>query len=152
MQHVALGAFVMLIENIDLKVGATNGTIGIVTKLEFNLENNVCSISVAFNPLKYVQIVQKKSIQNKYDSQGHFYKASFPLMLGYAITRHKSQGATISSKVMIHICESFARTLLYVMLSRVTSQKILKIVNKIQPSDIQPMLPWFLENVNIVLN
>jgi hypothetical protein len=29
-------------------------------------------------------------------------------MLGYAIIRHKTQGATISSKVMIDIHESFA--------------------------------------------
>ncbi len=36
MQHVALEALVMLIKNIDLKVGATNGTTGIVTKLEYN--------------------------------------------------------------------------------------------------------------------
>jgi len=73
-------------------------------------------------------------------------------MVGYAITGHKSQGATISSKMMIHIRESFARGLMYVMLSRVTSWKNLKIVNNLQPSDIQPMLPWFLENVNIVVN
>jgi hypothetical protein len=57
MQHVALGALVMLTENIDLKVGAANGTTRIVTKLEFDLEDNVCSIFVAFNPLKYLQIV-----------------------------------------------------------------------------------------------
>jgi ribose/xylose/arabinose/galactoside ABC-type transport system permease subunit len=37
MQHVALRALVMLTENIDLKVGTTNGTTGIVTKLEFDL-------------------------------------------------------------------------------------------------------------------
>jgi ATP-dependent exoDNAse (exonuclease V) alpha subunit len=66
MQHVALGALVMLIENIDLKVGVANGTIGIVTKLEF-LENNVYNIFITPNPLGYVQIVRKKSIQNKYD-------------------------------------------------------------------------------------
>jgi ATP-dependent exoDNAse (exonuclease V) alpha subunit len=110
-----------LIENIDSKVGAANGTTGIVTKLEFDLEDNVCSISVALNPSRYMQIVRKKSIQNKYDYQGHFYKPSFPLMLGYAITRHKSQGAMISSKMMIHIHESFARGSVYVMLSTVTS-------------------------------
>jgi ATP-dependent exoDNAse (exonuclease V) alpha subunit len=98
----------MLTENIDLKVGVANGTIGIVTKLEFDLEDNVCSIFDRLNPSRYVQIVQKKSIQNKYDFLGHFYKTSFPLMLGYAITGHKSQGAMISSKVMIHIRESFA--------------------------------------------
>ncbi len=98
MQHVALGALVMLTENIDLKIGAANGTTGIVTKLEFDLENNVCSISIALNPLGYVQIVRKKSIQNKYDSKGHFYKASFPLMLGYAIVGHKSQDAMYHPK------------------------------------------------------
>jgi ATP-dependent exoDNAse (exonuclease V) alpha subunit len=108
MQHVALGALVMFTKNIDLKVGSANGTIGIVTKLEFDLENNVYSIFVALNPLRYVQIVWKKSIQNKYDFQGHFYKALFLLMLGYAIIGHKSQGEMISSKVMIHIRESFA--------------------------------------------
>jgi hypothetical protein len=58
-----------------------------------------------------MQIIWKKSIQNKYDSQGHFYKASFLLMLGYIIIGHKSQGAIISSKVMIHIRESFAQEL-----------------------------------------
>jgi hypothetical protein len=152
MQHIALGALVMLTENIDLKVGAANGTIRIITKLEFDLEDNVSSISVALNPLGYVQIVRKKSIQNKYDSQGHFYKASYLLMLGYAITRHKSQGAMISSRVMIHIRESFARGLVYVMLFRVTSRIFLKIVNNLQLLDIQPMLPWFLKNVNIVVN
>jgi hypothetical protein len=50
----------MLIENIDLKVGATNGTSRIVTKLEFDLENNVCGISITLNLLGHVQIVQKK--------------------------------------------------------------------------------------------
>jgi hypothetical protein len=48
MQHVALGALVMMNKNIDLKVGATNGTTGIVTKLEFDLENNVYSIFITF--------------------------------------------------------------------------------------------------------
>ncbi len=147
-----MGILVMLTKNIDLKVGAINGTIGIITKLEFDLENNVCSIFLALNPLGYVQIVWKILIQNKYDSQGHFYKTSFPLMLGYAIIGHKSQGAMISSKVMIHIHESFAQGLEYVMVFRVTSWKKLKIVNNLQPSDIQPMLPWFLENMNIVEN
>ncbi len=50
MQHVALGALVMLTENIDLKVGVTNGAIRIVTKLKFDLEDNVCNISIAPNP------------------------------------------------------------------------------------------------------
>ncbi len=98
----------MLTKNIDLKVGVTNATIKIITKLEFDLEDNVCSISVALNPSKYMQIVCKKSIQNKYDFQRHFHKTSFLLVLSYAIIGYKSQGAMISSKVMIHIPEYFA--------------------------------------------
>jgi len=73
-------------------------------------------------------------------------------MLSYAIIGHKSQGATISSKVMIHIHEYFAGGLMYEMLSRITNQKNVEIVNNLQPLDIQPILPWFLENVNIVVN
>jgi len=57
MQNVALGALVMLIENIDLKVGTVNGTTGIITKLEFDLEDNVCNISLALNPSRYMQII-----------------------------------------------------------------------------------------------
>jgi hypothetical protein len=77
MQHVALATLIMLTENIDLKVGAANGTTGIVTKVEFDLVDNVCSISITVNPSRYVKIVRKKSIQNKYDSQGHFTKHHF---------------------------------------------------------------------------
>jgi len=77
MQHVALGTLVIMTENIDLKVGATNGTIGIVTKLEFNLQYNVCSIYVALNPLVYMEIVRKKSIQNKYDYYDIFIEHHF---------------------------------------------------------------------------
>jgi hypothetical protein len=64
-------------------------------------------------------------------------------MLGYAIIRHKSQAATILSKVMILIHESFTQGLVYVMLSIIISQKKLKIVNNLQTSDIQPMLHGF---------
>jgi len=60
MQYIALGVMVMLIENIDLKVSVANGTIGIVTKLEFDLEDNFCTIFITLNPLGYVQIVWKK--------------------------------------------------------------------------------------------
>jgi hypothetical protein len=41
----------MLIENIDLKVGAAIGTIGIVTKLKFDLKDNIYNIPIVLNPL-----------------------------------------------------------------------------------------------------
>jgi hypothetical protein len=54
MQHVVLGALVMLIENIDFKVSATKGTTGIITKLEFDFKTNSYNIFVAFNPSRYM--------------------------------------------------------------------------------------------------
>jgi hypothetical protein len=57
----------MLTENIDLKVGATNGTIGIITKLEFDLKDNVCNIFVTLNPLYYQSGVQFTSL-NHYET------------------------------------------------------------------------------------
>ncbi len=67
----------MLIENIDLKVGATNGTIGIVTKLEFDLEDNTCSISIALNPSGYVQIVLKNQFETNMIIKDIFTKHHF---------------------------------------------------------------------------
>ncbi len=50
----------MLTENTNLKVSVANGTVGIITKLEFDLEDNFCTIFITLNPLGYVQIVWKK--------------------------------------------------------------------------------------------
>jgi hypothetical protein len=57
-------------------------------------------------------------------------------MLGYAIIGHKSQGAMISSKVMIHIHESFCTRI--GVCNAIYSHKLenLKIVNNLQPFDI----------------
>ncbi len=77
MQHVALGALVMLTENIHLKVGAANGTTGIVTKLEFDFEDNVCSISIAVNPSRYVEIVQKNQFKTNMILKDIFTKHHF---------------------------------------------------------------------------
>lgn len=54
-------------------------------------------------------------------------------MLAYAITSHKTQGATITSKVLVNIRESFALGLTYVMLSRITSHANLMIRGNLKP-------------------
>jgi ATP-dependent exoDNAse (exonuclease V) alpha subunit len=52
-------------------------------------------------------VLKKHTFQHKYTYDGYYYKALFPITLEYAITRHKSQGATISSKVIIDMKEAF---------------------------------------------
>jgi ATP-dependent DNA helicase PIF1 len=83
-------------------------------------------------------ILEKHTILVKNTYDGYYYKASFPIMLAYAITGHKSQGATISSNVLIDIKEAFAPSLTYVMLLRVTNRKNLKIIENLIPNDFIP--------------
>ncbi len=60
-------------------------------------------------------------------------------MLAYASTGHKSQGATLRGKTILHMQSAFSPGLAYVMLSRVTTRDNLKIVGKFLASDIVPM-------------
>jgi ATP-dependent exoDNAse (exonuclease V) alpha subunit len=66
-------------------------------------------------------IIKKCSFQHKYTYDGYHYKTSFPIVLAYAMTSHKSHGATIARKVISDIKEAFALDVTYVMLSRVTN-------------------------------
>ncbi len=70
---------------------------------------------------KYRNDVKKTNLQHKYTYtyKIDYYKTSFPIVLAYAIIGHKAQGATIESKVFIHIKKFFAQSLTYVMLSRI---------------------------------
>ena len=44
-------------------------------------------------------------------------------ILAYAMTGHKSQGATISTRVIVDIRNTFASGLTYVILSRTTNRQ-----------------------------
>jgi hypothetical protein len=56
-------------------------------------------------------------------------------VLTYAIIGHKAHGAIITSKVFVHVKESFALGLTYVMLSRVTNHANLLIRGSLKPLD-----------------
>jgi hypothetical protein len=62
----------------------------------------------------------------------------FPLKLGYAITGHKSQGATISGKCALDVRTAFAPGLLYVMLTRVTNRANLFLLRRLMPDNFEP--------------
>ncbi len=51
------------------------------------------------------------------------------MQLAYAITGHKSQGATLTGPTIVHMQSAFTPGLLYVMLSRVTNRDKLRIVS-----------------------
>jgi ATP-dependent exoDNAse (exonuclease V) alpha subunit len=131
---IAIGAFVIFIDNINIQKGAIYGLIATIKSIIFDTKNNVTTIKVQLtNSMK--MILKKNTLQQKYTYDGYYYKTSFPITLAYAITRHKSQGTTISSKVIIDIKEAFAHGFTYVMLSRVTNRFFLKIIGNFTPND-----------------
>jgi ATP-dependent DNA helicase PIF1 len=83
-------------------------------------------------------VLKKHIFQHKYTYDGYYYKATLLITLAYAIIGHKSQGTTINSKVIIDIKEAFTPGLTYVMLSRVTNRKNLKIIGNLTPNDFAP--------------
>jgi hypothetical protein len=78
--------------------------------------------------------VQHKTRQQDKD----FTKATFPLLLGYAITAHRAQGATLTGRTIVHVRKAFAPGMVYVMLSRVTTRDNLFIIGHLKPEDFVP--------------
>jgi len=93
----------MFIEHVNIPKGVVNGATTIITSIILDPQNNVMSIEVKPTNNSTKMILKKHSFQHKYTYDGYFYKASFPIILAYAMTSHKSQGATIATKVTIDI-------------------------------------------------
>ena len=62
-----------------------------------------------------------------------------PYPQAYAMTGHRSQGATLHGDIIIDVRSAFAPGLLYVMLGRVCSRKQLIIVGDLEPSMFKPI-------------
>ncbi len=113
----------MINENINLERGLINGTraktstINLMKYQQWNtLHQNIDWFGLQIK-LKW------RVIHYKYLFHGKFFKATFPLTLVCAMTGHKSQVATISSKLIYDIKNSFTPELTYVMLPRVMKKK-----------------------------
>ena len=53
---------------------------------------------------------------------------------------HKSQGATLTGRTIVHVSNAFCPGLLYVMLSRVTTRAKLHLLQRLTPDMFQPMV------------
>jgi ATP-dependent DNA helicase PIF1 len=78
--------------------------------------------------------LKRQTFQYKYTYEAYYYKASSSIILTYAIISHKAQGATVKSKVLIDIKNSFVAYLVYLMLSRVINRSNLLIQGTLEPS------------------
>jgi ATP-dependent DNA helicase PIF1 len=109
-------AQVILVKNIDVDIGLSNGARGIILEIKMNEDNNpivrvlfkhgitenipICEFTDEFNKVKYT-------------------RKQIPLILGFATTIHKSQGMTLDYAIMDLGPSLFQEALGYVALSRV---------------------------------
>ena len=132
------GALVMFVKNGDKW---HNGSLGIVEQLNAReiivqlLDDNKNDM-VVVKPEKWAKIEYSRDENDRIvENEIGSYK-QFPLMLGYAMTIHKSQGKTLN-KVIIDISRgAFAHGQTYVALSRTRSANDMHIVKPLTRRDI----------------
>lgn len=128
--ELKIGAYVMLIVNINVGQGLVNGATGIVIgwsekgfpKIKFFNNNS----EVTIEPFAYKYLVYTSSGSKKAEIS----REVIPLKLSWGITIHKSQGATLN-KVLVDL--SFALSVegaALVALSRVKNQKDIELLKK----------------------
>lgn len=119
--QLCIDAQVMVTRNIDHESGIVNGTRGCVV----DLSPEYVKIHTIHDTIVEIPILEKK-----YKIQGKNKKVKFmPLCLAYAITVHKSQGATIDAAEIDLGSNIFEYGQAYTALSRVRSLKGLRTVS-----------------------
>ncbi|XP_071952879.1 uncharacterized protein [Antedon mediterranea] len=140
---IAHNARVMLIKNVDVKKGLTNGCMGHVEEIIKPSRNaKPISIKVKFDNndigIQAIEMFQE-SIGQKYS------RKQFPLKLAYACTVHKVQGMTMN-KALVCLKKTFAPGQAYVGLSRVTS------ISGLTIEHVNPKLIYCDPNIKEYLN
>jgi ATP-dependent DNA helicase PIF1 len=118
---LAIGAQVMLTKNKSLDEGLVNGSRGVVIDI-----NEVGSPIVMFDNGQQVTITPEVFVIESGESV--ISRRQIPLILAWALTIHKCQGATLTS-VITDLSEVFGNAQAYVTLSRVRSLEGLFIVS-----------------------
>ena len=122
-----VGFKVMITENIDVKNGICNGTIGTIEEMTLN------EVTIKLNENKRYQIkrwlIEKDDIRFKNDKNIYScYGSYMPIKICSAITIHKCQGMTLNKCILN--CEGiFENSMFYTALSRVIDPKNMKIIN-----------------------
>ncbi len=118
-EEVAVGAKVMLLKNVACKKGLVNGATGEVIALK-ERAGDIYRIDVRLDGAgDMVHSILRSLYHRTYHDGKCYYKATFPMQLGYSYTIHKCQGATLADGAIVHIRKSFAPGMAYVALSRV---------------------------------
>jgi ATP-dependent DNA helicase PIF1 len=118
--ELKVGAQVILVWNLRTEEGLSNGTVGVVQSVAVDPRTGALVPKVKFGNKVVPIVVQKfETVVNK---QVVSSRIQLPLILGWAITVHKSQGMTIP-KVVLNVSRTFENGQLYVGMSRVPHRK-----------------------------
>jgi ATP-dependent DNA helicase PIF1 len=128
--ELAVGAKVMLRYNVSVSEGLVNGSLGTVISIKWKHFRRD-QISIGELP-EYVEVEfdggvglkRIRPVQVNFDglhASGKIERSQIPLILAWAVTAHKLQGATVKKAVIDMGSSVFAKGMPYVMLSRVES-------------------------------
>jgi ATP-dependent DNA helicase PIF1 len=139
--ELCVGAQVMLISNVDQERGLVNGSRGVVTGYS---PVGLPIVRFLTSPVPVV-VDRVNWWLDDYESIG---RAQIPLKVAYALTIHKSQGATLDSALISIGSSTFEYGQAYVALSRVKSLESLYL-HSFNPSQIccHPAVRKFYETV-----
>ena len=122
------GAQVILLINLDTKLGLVNGSVGTVTEVY----DTYIDVKFACGP-QIIETYKWEIKQNEFDPlTGNMKKtvlasrSQFPLKLAYALSIHRSQGSTLD-RAEVNVSDAFAAGQCYTALSRVRNLNSLSI-------------------------
>eukprot|EP00040_Diaphanoeca_grandis_P037138 m.240378 g.240378 ORF g.240378 m.240378 type:complete len:413 (-) comp33764_c9_seq1:35-1273(-) len=130
MVELCVGAQVLLIVNMNVAEGFTNGSKGVVTKFQLNSNQQLCYPIVEFEIKgETVEKVVRPYPFSVIDG-GELLasRSQIPLILAWAITIHKSQGMTIR-RLELRLLSVFVSGMAYVALSRGVNLDTMRVVN-----------------------
>jgi hypothetical protein len=137
LREVAVGAPVFFTAIVNKSSGAVTSGEGIIRdfKTEGGLVTKVVVEVLSTGKLVHVS---RSSYHARTVGEVSYSRLEFPLILAYAMTAHRCQGATMRGRVIIMCRDAFAGGMLYVMLSRVPDRKDLHIIGDLTPDSFMP--------------
>ena len=116
---LAVGARVMLLQNLDIQLGLINGARGTVTAYDLALDAILVHFDCQSADAPPTVITRTETVHYPLARGDTIFMFQFPLKTCWAVTAHKSQGQSLQ-RVAIDISDhAFAHGSLYVALSRV---------------------------------
>ena len=137
LREVGVGAPVFFTAVVDKRKGAVTCAEGIIK--DYLMDDGVVTrVTVEVVDTKKQVHVTRTNYKPRTVGDEDFARYEFPLILAYAMTAHRCQGATMRLRVIIKCRSAFAAGMLYVMLSGVPSRQDLFIIGSLAPSDFLP--------------